>query len=82
MNENTYVFKVLLYIDIFVCALVWRDADITISSMAGLELRKQFPRRWAKVLGGMLNRLQARHCELAIESDIIRAKNAISILGG
>lgn len=82
VNQNTYVFKALLYVDIFVCALVWRDADITISSMTGLELRKPKPRRWARVLGWVLNHLQPGHCEGAIAHDIDRAETALQILKG
>lgn len=75
-----YISKVLLYFDIFVCALIWRDADITISSMTGLELRKTTPRIWALVLGGALNRIQRGHCESAIIHDIGRAQTALRIL--
>jgi hypothetical protein len=68
-------------IDILACTWIWRDYDITISSMAGLELRKANPRIWARLLGGLLNTLQANHCELAIASDRLRAQQALAILG-
>jgi hypothetical protein len=81
MNSNTYVFKVLLAIDIFVAALVWRDDDVTISSYCGLELRKVTPAWWATVLGRyFLEKIQAGHCESAITHDILRAKLALQIL--
>jgi hypothetical protein len=77
-----YVFKVLLYIDMFVAALIWRDSGVTISSYAGLALRQPTPPIWALILGrGILNKIQANHCELAIEHDIERAKEALVILG-
>ena len=82
MNTQTgYVFKVLLYVDVFWCGVIWGDSDVTISSMTGLELRKPAPKLWARVLGGVLNRLQAGHCEGAIAHDADRAKQALLILG-
>jgi hypothetical protein len=78
--DNTYVFKSLLYLDMFLCALIWRDADVTISSMTGLELKRPKPRLWARLLGGALNRIQKDHCQKAIRSDIARAQAALAIL--
>lgn len=82
MNTNTYVFKVLIAFDIFVCAIIWRDPDITISSMTGLELRRPTPRAWARILGWVLNHLEKGHCESAIAHDIGRAEGALKILSG
>lgn len=78
--SNTYVFKVLLYFDMFIGACIWRDSDVTISSFTGLELRKAKPRLWARLLGGALNWLQAGHCESAILHDTGRANEALAIL--
>jgi hypothetical protein len=78
--DNTYLFKSLLYVDMFLCALIWRDADITISSRTGLELRRAKPRVWARSLGWVLNHIQTGHCESAIRSDIARAQAALAIL--
>lgn len=78
---NGYIFKVLLYVDMFVAALIWRDSGVTISSFTGLALRKPKPPRWAALLGGLLNGLQPGHCESAIAHDLIRAKEALTILG-
>ena len=77
-----YNYKLALFVDLFFCAAIWRDADITISSMCGLELRSRVPVWWAKVLGGLLNRIQANHCELAIKDDMLRCGLAMSILEG
>ena len=80
--SNGYAFKVLLYLDTFIAALIWRDSGVTISSYTGLALRRPTPPIWAIVLGRwVLNQLQANHCELAIEHDIIRAREALVILG-
>lgn len=79
--NNGYAFKFLIAIDIFVCSIVWRDPDITISSMCGLELRKPAPRWWARWLGGALNKIQTNHCESAIGGDQTRALAALKILG-
>lgn len=56
-------------------------ADITISSMCGLELRKKahgqpYSERLV-VLGEALNKIQVNHCELAIAADIDRCQTAI-----
>ena len=78
---NGYGFKVLLYIDMFIAALIWRDSGVTISSFTGLALRRQSPPLWARVLGGILNTLETNHCESAIAHDRERAKAALTILG-
>lgn len=78
--NNSYGMVIARTIDILACSWVWRDYDITISSMTGLELRKPNAARWAKILGGFLNFLQANHCELAIAADEMRANQALSIL--
>ena len=78
---NGYVFKVLLYFDTFIAALIWRDSGVTISSYTGLALRRPTPPIWAIVLGRwVLNRLEANHCELAIAHDRQRAQEALEIL--
>lgn len=79
-GHKTYLFRVLLFLDMFAAALIFRDADVTISSMTGLELKKPEPARWAKLLGGLLNHLQPNHCEMAITDDVARAKQAITLL--
>jgi hypothetical protein len=78
---NTYVFKVLLYIDMFIAALIWRDSGVTISSFTGLALQRSTPPLWARLLGGFLNRLQPGHCASAIIHDRARAHAALVILG-
>lgn len=78
--NNAYFFVILRGIDIVACTWVWRDYDITISSMTGLELRKPAPARWARLLGGFLNWLQKNHCELAIAADITRCGQALKVL--
>lgn len=56
-------------------------ADITISSMCGLELRKRTlgqPYSQSLVdLGEALNKIQLDHCELAITADLVRCQTAI-----
>jgi hypothetical protein len=78
--SNVYFLVILRGIDILACTWIWRDYDITISSMAGLELRKPTPARWARVLGGFLNWLQKNHCEMAIAADDLRCLQAHKIL--
>ena len=81
MNDNTYVFKLLLYVDIFFSGVFFRDTGITISARTGLELRKPSPARWAVVLGWCLNHLQRDHTSLAIVHDRERAHAALEMLG-
>lgn len=78
--DNAYVVVIARTIDILLCGWIWRDYDITISSMTGLELRKPSPARWARILGGFLNWIQTNHCELAIAADLNRCSQAIAIL--
>ncbi len=79
--NNTYTMVLARAVDIFACTLIWRDYDVTISSMCGLELRRVKPALWARLLGGLLNTLQTNHCELAILADLQRAKNTLTMLG-
>ena len=79
--SNTYFLVILRSVDILACSWIWRDYDITISSMCGLELRKAAPARWARWLGGVLNWLQKEHCEMAIASDMLRCMQALKVLG-
>ncbi len=82
MNQNTYAWVLARTIDILLCGWVWRDYDITISSMCGLELRRPLPAWWARVLGGALNFCFKGHCEKAIAADTQRATEALAILSG
>jgi hypothetical protein len=78
--SNVYYMVLARTIDICACGWIWRNYDITISSMCGLELRKIAPKKWAVILGGILNKIQANHCELAIAADIERAMQALGTL--
>jgi hypothetical protein len=78
--SNSYTMVLARSVDALACTWIWRDYDIMISSMAGLELRKPTPKRWARILGGLLNRIQAGHCELSIAADIARAQAALAML--
>ena len=80
MNTNTWVFKVLVGFDLFVCACVWRADDVTISSEIGLAMQRQHPPWWARALNAMLNKIQKGHCQLAIQCDIARAEAALKYL--
>lgn len=78
--SNAYFLVILRGVDILLCSWIWRDYDITISSMTGLALRKPNPPRWARLLGGFLNWLQTDHCEQAIAADTLRCAQALEIL--
>lgn len=79
---QTYAFKVLLFFDMLVCALIWRDTGITVSSMTGLALKQPSPPRWARWLGWALNKIEPGHTAMAIVNDISRAQSALFILRG
>lgn len=77
---NSFLMVILRGIDILFATWIWRDYDITISSLTGLELRKASPRKWAVILGWVLNHIQKNHCELAIISDTARALTTLQML--
>ena len=81
---NTYVLVLARSVDILLASWFWRDYDITISSMCGLELRKRALGRpakgWLCWLGGVLGKIQTDHCEQAIAADLLRAQQAQGIL--
>lgn len=79
MRKN-YAYKVLLFLDIFLCALLFRDPDVTISAETGLALQRAKPPLWAKAIGWLLDHIQANHCAMAIQDDIARAQLAILYL--
>lgn len=79
--NNSYGMVLARTLDILLCGWIWRNYDITISSMTGLELRRgAAARRWARILGGFLNWLQTDHCEKAIAADLARLEMAHKIL--
>jgi hypothetical protein len=80
--DNSYLFVLMRSLDILTGSWIWRDYDITVSSMTGLALRNPSPPRWARILGGFLNWLQTNHCELAIQADLLRCQQAEAILFG
>ena len=80
--NNAWAIVILRALDVFWACVVWRDYDITISSYTGLELRKPQPKLWARWLGWVLDHIQANHCNLAIQADTERCRDALVILGG
>jgi hypothetical protein len=80
--NNSYGVVLARTVDILLCGWIWRDYDITISSMAGLAMRAIRPPLWAHLLHVLLNRIQANHCELAIQADIERCQQALKMLNG
>ena len=78
--SNAYVMVIARTVDILLAGWIWRDYDVTISSLVGLALRTPTPPWWAKALGWVLNHIQARHTELAIAADTERAQQALELL--
>jgi hypothetical protein len=77
--ESTFVGRALLYIDMFACALLLSDPDMTISARCGLALKAGGP-GYLCALGRVLNVIQKHHTDLAIANDIRRARNALDLL--
>jgi hypothetical protein len=77
---KNYAYKVLLFIDIFLCALLFRDPDVTISAETGLAMQRAKPPLWAKLLNGFLNAIRKGHCQAAITDDVERAQTAVKYL--
>lgn len=78
--SKTWVYKVLLAFDLFVCACIWRMDDVTISAEIGLAMQRANPPLWAKLLNGFLDRIRKGHCAAAVLDDVARAQAAIAYL--
>lgn len=79
--NRSVIFRFLLDLDIFICALALGTTDMTISSRCGLALR--YGRPLALIwLGHILNKISPNHCELAIANDLMRDQTSIDILTG
>ena len=78
--QYNYAYKVLLFIDLFACALIFRDSDVTISAETGLAMQRAAPPLWARALNSFLNLFHKGHCRMAIAADIDRAQTAIAYL--
>ena len=78
--EQGYVYKVLLALDLFCCALLFRDPDVTISAEVGKAMRRPNPPWWARTLNQCLDAIQPGHCQRSIQWDIDRAEAAIRYL--
>jgi hypothetical protein len=77
---KTYGYKIMLFLDLFASALIFRDPDVTISAETGLAMRRQDPPLWARLLNGFLDKIREGHCQAAILDDVARARAAIAYL--
>jgi hypothetical protein len=70
-----------LAVDLFTFSICRRQYGVTISSWCGWQLRKgKAGNKFGRLLGTVLNHLQAHHCELAIQHDVQRAHDALFFL--
>lgn len=70
-----------LAVDLFTFSIFRRQFGVTISSWCGWQLRKgKAGNKFGRLLGTVLNHLQANHCENAIFHDADRAKAALHFL--
>lgn len=79
IGGTTYIHSVMLYIDIFACALLTRNPDMTLSARCGLYCRHDPPAFWY-LLGKTLEALQKGHLEMSIKADLDRAQAAVKML--
>jgi hypothetical protein len=70
--DTNYMHRCLLYLDIFFCALLTRNPDMTLSARCGLYCRHDPPVSWY-LLGKLLEALQRGHLEMSIAADRVRA---------
>jgi hypothetical protein len=77
---RTYVTKVLLAFDYFVCVLWTRNIGLSISGQAGLYWRRGRPPVFWYALHEGLNVIQKDHCELALVHDRERADAVVKLL--
>lgn len=75
---NTWTRFVALAFDFFWNVMTGGQIGVTISSRAYIAEKKG--KRWGKVLGCGLGRLEKNHCELAVQGDIDRAKAVLATL--
>lgn len=82
--DKTYSFTLAIAADVLTASILWNRRDVTVSSLCGLQLRRianQEGGIWILVqLGRLLNKIQANHCELAIQGDLAEARETIQFL--
>lgn len=80
-----YLLRVLLYLDILVQSLLWRDPGLTISTRCCLAWRtfdNSLSGRFLQRLGRLINKIEPGHCEASADGDLARASKTIrTILG-
>lgn len=85
--SSTYTHAIAIAADMLGAAFLWsnRVADVTISSVCGIELRKAAKGMTPVsgrlvVLGRALNAIDTDHCEKALEADLERLDTARAFL--
>lgn len=78
--SNTYSHTLAISVDIFTASVFWNTENVTVSSLAGLALRRGETTTFLARLGKVLNKIQPNHCELAIASDLNRQVTATALL--
>ena len=80
---QTFVGKVLLYVDIFACSVVSRDPGVTISSHCEVALATKQPglaQAILRALGRTLNRIDREHTAESLSGDTARATETLARL--
>lgn len=77
-GKHTFTRYVALGFDMFWNVITGGSIDMTISARAGVAAVNG--KKWGKLLAWCLGKLEANHCNLAIEGDIDRAKALIAEL--
>lgn len=77
---HTFAGKVLVALDMLLCVVWTRDADVTISAMLDVKVNERSVNWFEKLVYNTLNRVEADHCNKARLNDIGRAQAAIEVL--
>lgn len=77
--SGTYSHTLAIAVDMATASIFWNRADVTVSSLCGLELRKASGNWFLRGLGRALNHLQSGHCESAIAADRARGQATVDL---
>lgn len=83
--DNTYTHNLAVAVDFFSASLFWNRADVTVSSLCGLQLRRRAQGEGFQAglvaLGDFLEWINPGHCEAAIKADFARMEVASQLMG-
>lgn len=78
--SNTYSHTLAISVDVLTASVFWNVENVTVSSLAGIALRRGETTTFLARLGKVLNKIQTNHCELAVAADLARQASATTLL--